>query len=381
MFTKEEIQEKIELGESSFVQFKAKINDADSLEAELVAFANAAGGLLLIGVSDDGTVNGVEKAAIEKLTQLVSNVASQRINPLIYPLSDALKIDDKIVFTVQVLNGNDKPYFTKNGVCWTKVGADKRKVSREELKRLFQSSTDYFIDEQIIPKTSVTDVDLAYFSNYYFRLQNQTIADSGFELSVLLNRIGITEGENLNLAGLLFFGKSPQSFKPIFHVKAVSFVGNDIAETGYRDSINTEGKIETQYRQCLDFLKRNLRYVQNGKSFNSTGDLEISLVALEEALINAFFHRDYTKASPIRLLLFENRLEIISPGSLPNYLTVDNILFGDTVIRNNRMVSFGTKILPHRGLGSGVRRIMKGHPNTEFINDVDGQQFKVIMRR
>ena len=181
------------------------------------------------------------------------------------------------------------------------------------------------------------------------------------------------EDGNLNLAGLLFFGKSPQGFKPIFHVKAVSFTGNDIAETGYWDSINTEGKVETHYRQCLDFLKRNLRYVQNGKSFNSTGDLEISLVALEEALINAFLHQDYTKSSPIRLLLFENRLEIISLGSLPNHFTVDNILFGDTVIRNNRMVSFGTKILPHRGLGSGIRRIVKEHPNTEFINDVEGQ--------
>ncbi len=381
MLTKEELLEKIELGESSFVQFKLKINDADSLEAELVAFANAAGGFLLIGVSDNGIINGIEKAEIEKLTQLVSNVASQRINPPVYPLTHPIKIEDKILFVIQINDTSGKPYFTKNGVCWTKVGADKRKVSREELKRLFQSSTDYFTDEQAVAKTSVTDLDLAYFSNYYFRLQNQTIADSGYELPVLLNRIGITEGDNLNLAGLLFFGKSPQNFKPIFHVKAVSFIGNDIAETGYRDSINCEGKIETQYRQCLDFLKRNLRYVQNDKSFNSTGDLEISLIALEEALINAFFHRDYTKSSPIRVLLFENRLEIISPGSLPNHLTVDNILFGDTVIRNNRIVSFGTKILPHRGLGSGIRRIVKEHPNTEFINDVDGQQFKVIMHR
>ncbi|MFB0945135.1 MAG: ATP-binding protein [Spirosomataceae bacterium] len=129
------------------MQFKAKINDADSLEAELVAFANAARGLLLIGISDDGTVNGVEKAEIEKLTHWVSNVASQRINPPVYPLTAALKIDEKIVFIVQILNGNGKPYFTKNDVCWAKVGADKRKVSREELKRLFQSSTDYFIDE------------------------------------------------------------------------------------------------------------------------------------------------------------------------------------------------------------------------------------------
>jgi predicted HTH transcriptional regulator len=102
---------------------------------------------------------------------------------------------------------------------------------------------------------------------------------------------------------------------------------------------------------------------------------------LEEALINAFFHRDYTKASPIWVLLFKNRLEIISPGSLPYHLNVDNITFGDTMIRNNRIVSFGSKILPHRGLGSGIRRIVKEHPKTEFINDIDGQQFKVITHR
>lgn len=381
MLTKEEIREKIELGESSFVQFKAAISDLDSLETEIVAFANAAGGMLLVGVADNGEIKGVAKEEIEKLTQWVSNAASQRINPPVYPLTDVLKIDEKIIFIVRVLNANGKPYFTKNGVCWTKVGADKRKVSREELKRLFQSSSDYFIDEQIIPKTSISDLDLAYFSNYYFRLTNQIVADSGYELAVLLNRIGIAEGENLNLAGLLFFGKSPQESKPIFHVKAVSFIGNDIAETTYRDSINAEGKIETQYRTCLDFLKRNLRYVQNAKSFNTTGELEISAVALEEALINAFFHRDYTKSSPIRLLIFDDRVEIISPGCLPNHLTIDNILFGDTVIRNNRIVSFGSKILPHRGLGSGIRRIVKEHPTTLFVNDTEGQQFKVIMQR
>lgn len=254
-------------------------------------------------------------------------------------------------------------------------------VQRKQLSGEFGTTINNHFYEMPIPQSSFQDVNLAYFSNYYFRLRGETMADSGFEPKVLLNRMGIMQGEHLNLAGLLFFGENPTEMRPTLQVKAVSFVGNDLAGIQYRDSVDMEGNVETQYRACMDFCKRNLRRVQNGQGFNSVGQLEISLVALEEALSNAFLHRDYTKNSPIRILLFDDRLEIISPGSLPNHLSIEQIQYGDTVIRNPRIVSFGTKILPYRGLGSGIARILKEHPRTEFINDRDGQQFKVIMWR
>jgi ATP-dependent DNA helicase RecG len=381
ILTEQDLLAKLQTGETSFVQFKESIKDADSLEAEIVAFANASGGSIVIGIADNGTIKGLTKEDKEKYVQLNSNISSQRINPPISTLVNAFLIEEKLVLIIEVPEGESKPYFTKNGVAWGKVGADKRKLGREELRRLFQASQDFYPDEMIVTQSSFDDVNLAYFSNYYFKLRGETMAASGFEPKVLLNRMGIMQGEHLNLAGLLFFGENPTQIKPTLQVKAVSFVGNDLAGTQYRDSVNIEGNIEIQYRLCMDFCKRNLRYVQNGQGFNSVGQLEISLVALEEALSNAFFHRDYTKNSPIRILLFDDRLEIISPGALPNHLSIEQIQYGDTVIRNPRMASFGAKILPYRGLGSGISRILKEHPRTEFINDRDGQQFKVVMWR
>jgi predicted HTH transcriptional regulator len=109
--------------------------------------------------------------------------------------------------------------------------------------------------------------------------------------------------------------------------------------------------------------------------------LEIYEKALEEAITNALLHRDYSKNSVIRLFIFKNRIEIISPGTLPNHLTVENIKNGNSVMRNALLVSFGTKTMPYTGIGSGIPRILAKHPSTEFFDNKEGEQFSVILKR
>jgi ATP-dependent DNA helicase RecG len=109
--------------------------------------------------------------------------------------------------------------------------------------------------------------------------------------------------------------------------------------------------------------------------------LEIPKVVLEELLANALIHRDYFISAPIRIFIFTNRIEIISPGHLPNNLTVANIKAGNSNIRNPILASFATKILPYRGLGNGIRRALKAYPAIEFEDDRSGNQFKVIIFR
>ncbi len=184
------------------------------------------------------------------------------------------------------------------------------------------------------------------------------------------------------MAGLLFFGKDPQNIKSAFTIKAVSYFGNDSAGNQYRSKPrDLTGTIPELFEKGLDFLNSNLNSIQSGTSFNSQGKLEISRIALEELLQNALVHRDYFKNSPIRLMVFDNRIEIISPGKLPNSLTVEDIKFGNPVIRNNQLVSFSTYTLPFSGLGSGVKRSIQEEPNIEFINDVEGEQFIVKIPR
>ena len=122
--------------------------------------------------------------------------------------------------------------------------------------------------------------------------------------------------------------------------------------------------------------------MQAGRGVNAPGTPEIPPTALEELLVNALVHRDYLISAPIRLFVFDNRIEIISPGHLPNNLTVDKIRAGNSAIRNPILVSYVAKgLLPFRGLGSGIKRALEDWSEIDFTDDRDGNLFVSIVRR
>jgi ATP-dependent DNA helicase RecG len=193
--------------------------------------------------------------------------------------------------------------------------------------------------------------------------------------------MNLAKDRELNLVGLVLFGKQPQRYKPSFVVKAISFFGNDIADTRYLSSEDIDGTIDVQFKNGINFMKSHLLKTQHTETFNSLGELEISEIALEEFLVNALIHRDYNKLSAVQLLVFQDRIEINSPGHLVNHLSIENIKNGNATARNPILLSYASKLLPYRGLGSGIRRALASHPRTDLINDRDGQQFKVVMWR
>jgi predicted HTH transcriptional regulator len=200
-------------------------------------------------------------------------------------------------------------------------------------------------------------------------------------LDVLYQNLNIIKNSKLTLGGLMFFAKYPQKYRPAFCIRAVSFYGNSIGGMHYRDSRDIVGVIPELFRESMLFFKQNLRHEQKGQDFNSTGILEISEIALEELVQNAIIHRDYAKSSPIRLMIFDDRIEITSPGCLPNSLTIENIKLGNAVIRNNLLASYASKLIKYRGFGSCIVRALNEQPNIEFINDVQGEQFIVKIPR
>ncbi|MCP5103204.1 MAG: hypothetical protein GY950_07495 [bacterium] len=200
-------------------------------------------------------------------------------------------------------------------------------------------------------------------------------------LPQLLRNMGLAEGGHLTLAGLLLFGDSPQSYKPMFNIQCASFLGNEVAGTQFRDKENIDGHFMAIYKKALGFLNRNLRKIQKGKSFNTPGVLEIPGIVLEELLVNALVHRDYFIQSSIKLFIFDNRVEIISPGKLPNTLTIEKIKSGISVSRNPVIHSTAQYILPYSGLGSGILRAFAYYENIRFENDAKGDRFKAIIQR
>ena len=370
-------------GESSKVQFKERLPHPDSLAHEIIAFSNSRGGTIIFGVNDKtGALNGLSFVEIRQVNQQAVNVASQKVYPPVYITSDTVSVKGNQIVVISVEEGISKPYKDSNGTIYVKNGADKRKVtSNEEIARLL-GSRNLLADETEIFDSDIKDLDTRLFSEYFKKEFEMAYEEKGLTLEQALIAKKIMRNNRLTLAGLLFFGKEPQSLRPAFTIKAVMFAGNDIGGNNYRSKPeDLTGTVPELFKQGMLYVKSCIKYLQNGQGFNSRGVPEVSIIALEEVLQNALVHRDYFKNAPVRLLVFDNRIEIISPGKLPNSLTVEEVKYGNPVIRNNQIVLFASRTLPYSGLGSGLRRALAAQPNMELENDVEGEQFIVRFPR
>ena len=375
----EELENIISRGEDTKTQFKENINNPKKLAEELVAFSNSLGGRLILGISDDGIVKGLNSDDIRRLNQMISNVANQNVKPPIYPRTEVVEYQNKKVMVVTILYGTNKPYCTSDGKFVTKVGADKRIISSDEMQRLFQESGKLFADEIVIKNANWKDIDFQMFESFYLKKYQEPI---DFEnLPQIFENLNLASDNSLNLSGILLFGKNVSKYLPLSQLVCVSFFGNDITGMEYRDSENIEGNVNKLYTGGMAFINRNLKKVQNDKHVNTIGDPEIPLIVFEELLINALIHRDYFINANIRILIFDSRIEITSPGKLPNNLTVEKIKRGVSVKRNQTLSSFAFDVLNFRGIGSGILRALKTYPNIEFINDEEAETFNAIICR
>lgn len=382
-----ELLEIISTGETSKVQFKKEMDNEDSIAAELIAFSNSKGGLILFGIEDKkGTILGLDYQQLQSYNNRIATIANDKLKPQIFLYTEVVSIPtetgEKKILVVEISEGIAKPYKDKNGAIWIKQGADKRRLTdNNEQVRLFQQSGILYMDEMIIPNTSIDDIKFSKVVQY-IRAIHKSDVDDEIEISeTLLTNLNVIKDHRLTLGGLLFFGKNPQKYRPAFCVKAISFFGNSIGGTYYRSSQDIEGTIPEIFEETMRFFRTNLLHVQAGQNFNSLGILEVSQTALEEILQNALVHRDYSKNSPVRVMIFDDRIEIVSPGSLPNSLTIENVKMGNAVVRNNLIVSYGSKLMNYRGFGSGITRALASQPNLELINDAEGEQFRVIIPR
>ena len=363
-------------GEDSYHQFKKNINNPDSLADEMVAFSNGQGGKIIIGADDDGQISGLNTADVKRLNNMISNAASENVRPAINPMTQIITIDEKIVLVVDISPGLNKPYQNKDGVFYVKSGADKRKAtSREEIQRLFQSSGLVHADEAPANGLTVADLDLDYFTAFFKKRYGESLNEQDISLGQTIANLNLGNGKELNMAGALLFAKNPSTRLPAFIVKAGSFPGTDISGIDYSDSKDITGKLGDVFQQTISFILGNIRHVQGEQGVNSLGEPEISRITLEELVANALIHRDYFISAPIRVFVLSDRVEIISPGHLPNNLTIENIKAGNSNTRNPVLASFANQILPYRGYGSGILRALKYHPDIEFVDDHDGNQF------
>ena len=381
--TEQEVLEQITLGEDSQRQFKREITHVETLVNEFTALSNSKGGKVYIGIEEKQgatTITGLNATQLWK-TDLWIKDAGNLVKPPCYPFSENINVSGKTIIVVHISEGAMKPYATNNGVYLVKSGSNVEKAAPAEILRLFQESGMINLDEMVTPAVIDEELNRPYFINFVDKNYPNAPEWKGQSYPQLLANMNLAKDGKFNLAGLLLFASTPQKFRGDAVINAVSYYGNKIEGTSFKSRSIITGNLEDQFDGAMAFIKNELRRIQTGSEFNQSGKPEISFEALQEALINAVLHRDYGKSADIRLMIFGDRLEIVSPGSLPNHLTIKNISYGNSVKRNQILCSFAQKLLPYSGLGSGVPRIIELEPNVLLENDKDGEQFKVIFKR
>lgn len=269
------------------------------------------------------------------------------------------------------------------GVYWVKNGPDKCRVqSPEELARLFQAGEKLYAEGQAVAASTLEDFDHERFNRFYDTKYSEATPDRNEDSETYqqtLENLELVDSGRVTVAGLLLFGKRLQTLLPEMKIDAVWFKGTGRASTDWHDQRQITGTLAEQFDEGTGFLKRWNSRSQGEGSFNQTGSLEISETVFEELLVNSLIHRDYSIKDSIKLFIFDDRIEIRSPGKLPNSLTVGQIRRGVRRSRNVLLASFAPDLLNFRGIGSGIVRALKICPSISWVNDMESEEVAVTI--
>ncbi len=399
-----ELAELIHNRENSGVEFKRDDIRPEKLAEEMAALLNLEGGHILLGVEKDGTVSGLTRPA-ERAEEWVMDIARTHLRPAAIPYWETLEWETgKVVGIVSLpADSPDKPYKAKRGSAWmtqVRVGTTTRDAIDEEEIRLYQQSGRLQYDRKPVPGAAFTDLDRRRLVNYFRDIRRQECPAAGDEEGwqrLLINTEFMEEDRGRGVpsaGGLLLFGMHPNRYLPQSGITAVAYAGTEkdyeakeravirgpavalFSEAG--DVVET-GVIE----QALDFVRRNTTmaaWIDEGGRRQERWDYPSE--AVREAVVNAIAHRDYTiTVTDIELSIYSDRLEVISPGRLPNTVTVDKIRAGYRASRNEliKEVLRDYRYIEATGLGVPRKIIqgMRAHNGTEPDLIEDGDRFTV----
>ncbi len=381
---KEELTEIVEKGEDSFTEFKEEKVHSDDLASEIVAFANTEGGRILLGISDKKEIKGISEPDIEM--QRVENISHNNCEPSLAVSIEKVKVNKKIILCIYIPKGTERPYRTNRGVYHIRTSSGKRQATREELLRLYQATRSIYYDELPVPATSINELDILYFRRFFENFYQTKIEDMNADLNKLLENMKVLtwmdEKLVFTVGGYLLFGLNPQKEFPCCKITIAKFDGNEIGEEFEKKDL--DGKLEEQIEGADRILNQYLKTKVKIEGFENELKFEIPKGVLREAVVNAVAHRDYHIPSQIRIFIFDNRLEIMSPGKLPNTISLENIRLGVHSERNQLIVSYLAKMGYMTQIGTGIPRmirLLKEHTGREPDFEERDQEFMVKIWR
>lgn len=397
--TLDEIREQLRAGEDSFAEFKElRLGDrtvisphTEEFAGELVAFANVEGGVVFLGVGDDGVVRGIPDEAVATVEHWVVNVATNNCDPPIRPVFRRVRLPrpdgtEAEVLLVEVRRGL-YAHQTSGGRVYARVGSTKQGLSMQEIGRLLQQRGRAFVfDEQVVPTATVDDLDEALIKQFSPGARDLPLPD------LLHNtRIICRDDDGLarpTVAGLLAFGTAPRAHLRSAYVEAAVYRRSELTSDDLVNSQAIDGPAGAQIDESVAFVDRFMLKPAR-KPVGRRDYPQYDLGVVHEAVVNAVAHRDYSIAgSKIRLFLFSDRIELYSPGPLPNTVTLETMAFR-VFTRNQLLVNFLSRLKGRRtkrafleSRGEGVRRIFRDgerHAGRRPVYELFGEELRLTI--
>lgn len=344
--------EQIQHGESKTLEFKQQLPRHGQIAQTAIAFANTSGGKLLIGVDDERQIVGVAEEQIFNLQDQITAIITDRCYPPILPEIYTANVDGKLLLVVEIFRGNLLPYYLKsdgkeNGT-YLRIGASNRKAAPLHVMELERQRSSQSFDEEIYPEDCLHDLDLTPLQTR-FAAQGKPLGNEKLKNLKLIRQ---EQGQLFPTYGLMILlGQLP-------HVvtKCARFKGTDMSL--FLDRKEYSGDLFSQLEQAEAFIKNHIHLRGEIKGLQRTDTFELPETALREALTNAIIHRDYTnQGRDIKVGVYDDIVNVVSPGGFPNTLTTEGLSEGRSEIRNRAIARVFKELGYIEQWGSGLQRI------------------------
>lgn len=344
--------EQIQQGESKTLELKASLPKGEQIAITVVAFANGGGGKLVIGVDDQRQIIGIGEEDIFALKDRIASIIVDRVQPPVLPDIYTTYLQEKLLLVVEVFRGNMLPYYLKskglNGGTYLRIGASNRKADLPHVLELERQRANQSFDEEICPEQPLPSLDLTPLQQRFARAGKTLDQDKLKNLKLIRQE----QGQYFPTWGLMvLLGALPHVV-----IKCARFKGTDMSL--FLDRKEYDGDLFSQLEQAEAFIKNHLHLRGEIKGLQRTDTYELPEAALREALINAVIHRDYTnQGRDIKVGIYDDIVNIVSPGGFPNTLTAADLSEGRSEIRNRVVARIFKELGYIEQWGSGLQRI------------------------
>lgn len=372
--------------ESSTVEWKSSFPEKEQIIKTIIGFCNRFGGKLVIGIANNGEITGIKESEAEEQMEHLDKMIYESSAPPIIPLVHSQRIGDKVILLIEVSSGMNKPYYIKSlgmekGV-FVRLGRSTMKANADMIEELKWSSRGLHYDVSSLYHTTMNDLDMGAIEDF-FSIRKGSKKNS---INAILASFNIIHEEHkskyLTVTGTLLFGKQPEK-----HLSEAFIICSRFSGTSGRTAIASQdctGTLFEQFEMAFAFILKHLHhsFVIRGKKREEK--LEIPEIALREALLNAIVHRNYHIQAPIKVAIYDNRIEIFSPGDFPGPINTSNLLSGLTYIRNPGISKIFRQAKYIEKLGSGFHNLFNSYEDwgLKIPEVIEGENFiKCILPR